>query len=427
MHDTNNSWQSQTFREMLNYERLHCREKFVYEAMNYLDFYQELLINKNLPYYENHKGDPQLITMIFAFISLTHNKDTLDIDFEDYSLNLKSESNSVINYPVNSMILPEANIDLNDTFQIPESTLTAYYSDSDKMISNLNDWDFEYNNRIISINNGVITSLTRGTTLVKCTNKVTGTVKTIKVNSGESRNSHIQQFLFTQIRNVIAHGKYKIYNTGRYDTVQEYDSFNVLQFDERYKNGLWREIALEDSNQLNLAYGGNNYFNADYVISCAKQIYKIDNNQFYKFVKEFYDANNDAELIAKYYKQETPKDLKELLLLSKFYISFIYNYDTKDKNNFDYTSLNIDNVSPTDMHNHIYEIRTAIMHGRYSYDGNKFSFWNTSRNDPNTLSFSFDITYDDLEKLIKQKQTINNQNMIYDPNIKFEIKENKKR
>ena len=106
-----------------------------------------------------------------------------------------------------------------------------------------------------------------------------------------------------------------------------------------------------------------------------------------------------------------------LIILSKFYINFIYNYDSYDKDNYNYDLLKIDNKLKNNLTNKefIYEIRTSIMHGRYEYKDNIFNFWNTDKKDKNIKTFDVKITDKDLLKFSLTKEDDFYSNMKYDP------------
>ena len=318
--------------------------------------------------------------------------------------------------------MPEKNLNIGEFFSIPQSTLTIVDIDDNnnrKEIYNIDDWDFNYNHDVVSINNGIITSIKKGCIIVECVNKKYNETRRIKINSGNVKQSNITEFFFTQVRNIIAHGRFSLVNSGEYDTIDEYNSFNMLSSDNRYSRGTQREMIIYDNNQLNVVYGGENSLNPKYVIHLAKTLYNKDGNCFFKFV-DIFDKYNDAILIKRELKNLSPidkVDYETLILLSKFYINFIYNYDSCEKNNYDYDIIPIDNRLKGTLSNKefIYEIRTAIMHGRYTYQNDIFNFWNFSKNDNETKTFDLTISYDEFVDIIIAKENDFYANMKYSP------------
>ncbi len=418
MFDTSQWWQSDTFRKMLNYERENNREKFIYDVNQMLNAYYNIDQNFDFLIYNN---DPQLVALIFSLISITHNKDDLSNyikkeDLSDYMYSMiqtNDEFNSSV-YAHSFRKMPEKNLNIGEFFSIPQSTLTIVDIDDNnnrKEIYNIDDWDFNYNHDVVSINNGIITSIKKGCIIVECVNKKYNETRRIKINSGNVKQSNITEFFFTQVRNIIAHGRFSLVNSGEYDTIDEYNSFNMLSSDNRYSRGTQREMIIYDNNQLNVVYGGENSLNPKYVIHLAKTLYNKDGNCFFKFV-DIFDKYNDAILIKRELKNLSPidkVDYETLILLSKFYINFIYNYD--------YDIIPIDNRLKGTLSNKefIYEIRTAIMHGRYTYQNDIFNFWNFSKNDNETKTFDLTISYDEFVDIIIAKENDFYANMKYSP------------
>ena len=314
MFDTSQWWQSDTFRKMLNYERENNREKFIYDVNQMLNAYYNIDQNFDFLIYNN---DPQLVALIFSLISITHNKDDLSNyikkeDLSDYMYSMiqtNDEFNSSV-YAHSFRKMPEKNLNIGEFFSIPQSTLTIVDIDDNnnrKEIYNIDDWDFNYNHDVVSINNGIITSIKKGCIIVECVNKKYNETRRIKINSGNVKQSNITEFFFTQVRNIIAHGRFSLVNSGEYDTIDEYNSFNMLSSDNRYSRGTQREMIIYDNNQLNVVYGGENSLNPKYVIHLAKTLYNKDGNCFFKFV-DIFDKYNDAILIKRELKNLSPID-----------------------------------------------------------------------------------------------------------------------
>lgn len=241
----------------------------------------------------------------------------------------------------------------------------------------------------------------------------------IKINSGDIKQSNITEFFFTQIRNIIAHGRFTLVNSGKYDSISEYKTFNLPSFDDRYVYGSQRNLLIYDFNQLNIAYDKNNNINPKYISYLAKNLYVKKDNPYIKFIDIFENKVDilDIESIFNNFSKEEFDLYNSLIILSKFYINFIYNYDSYDKDNYNYDLLKIDNKLKNNLTNKefIYEIRTSIMHGRYEYKDNIFNFWNTDKKDKNIKTFDVKITDKDLLKLSLTKEEDFYSNMKYDP------------
>ena len=414
---------SSKFKDMLLYEREHSREKFIYDVNKILNAYSD--VNENLSdIFEI--SDPQLLLLIFSLISITSNKDDLEKyikneDLYNYMNHFEIKEDNKISLLLGHTFsnLKEKNMNIGESFVIPEDTLSIYDITTNTSYFNINDWDFLYDNNILSINNGVITSLRKGCTVIKCINKFNNEIRKIKINSGDIKQSNITEFFFTQIRNIIAHGRFTLVNSGKYDSISEYQTFNLPSFDDRYVYGSQRNLLIYDFNQLNIAYDKNNNINPKYISYLAKNLYVKKDNPYIKFIDIFENKVDilDIESIFNNFSKEEFDLYNSLIILSKFYINFIYNYDSYDKDNYNYDLLKIDNKLKNNLTNKefIYEIRTSIMHGRYEYKDNIFNFWNTDKKDKNIKTFDVKITDKDLLKLSLTKEDDFYSNMKYDP------------
>lgn len=426
MWDANQSWQSESFKNMLIYERNNAREKLIYDVNQRLNAYSN--IKKNAEFLIGN-DDPQLLALIFSLISITYNKDDLSeyiknedlFDYMNAWIQTNDEfSTTLVGHTFQKM--PEKNLNIGEKFAIPHSTLTIYVPNNNgggSWVYDINDWEFNYDHSILSIDHGEITSLKNGCTIIECINKKYGGRRRIKINSGNIKQSYITEFFFTQIRNIIAHGRFTFINSGLYDTLDEYGKYNMSSTDNRYQKGTQRDLLIYENNQLNVAYDKENTFNPKYIIYLAKTLYTKEGNPFINFINIF-DTNHSWVLIKRELDKLTPKekeDFYSLILLSKFYINFIYNYDTADKDNYDYTKLPVkDELRGTlKSEEFIYEIRTAIMHGRYTYQNSEFNFWNVDKKDNTVKTFDIHITYDDFVALFITKEEDFYNNMKYDP------------
>ncbi len=426
MWDANQSWQSESFKNMLIYERNNAREKLIYDVNQRLNAYNN--IKKNAEFLIGN-DDPQLLALIFSLISITYNKDDLSeyIKNEDLSnyMNAWIQTNdefstTLVGHTFQKM--PEKNLNIGEKFDIPHSTLTVYVPNNNgggSRVYDINDWEFNYDHSILSIDHGEITSLKKGCTVIECINKKYGEHRRIKINSGNIKQSHITEFFFTQIRNIIAHGRFTLINSGLYDTLDEYGKYNMSSADNRYQKGAQRDLLIYENNQLNVAYDKENTFNPKYIIYLAKTLYAKEGNPFIKFINIF-DTNDSWVLIKQELDKLTSKEIEDfysLILLSKFYINFIYNYDTADKDNYDYAKLPVKDELRGSLKNKefIYEIRTAIMHGRYTYKNSEFHFWNYDKKDNKTITFDVKISCADFISLFIEKEEDFYNNMKYDP------------
>lgn len=425
MWDANQSWQSDKFKAMLIYERNNDREKFIYDVNQILNAYND--INRNFNYLIGN-DDPQLLALIFSLISITYNKDDLSdyIKNEDLSnyMDPVIQTNDEFSSTVfgHTFKMREKNLNIGEQFIIPQSTLTIYVPNdngSGNKIFDINDWEFNYDSSVVSINNGVITALKKGCIIIECINKKYNGIRRIKINSGNIKQSHITEFFFTQIRNIIAHGRFTLINSGAYDTLAEYGRFNMPTSDNRYKRGSQRDLLIFENNQLNVAYDRENTFNPKYLIHLAKTLYAKDNNPFIKFIDIFDNSDDFVEIRQKLgaLTLQQQKNFYSLILLSKFYINFIYNYDSNDKDNYNYDVLPINSSLKGNLTNKefIYEIRTAIMHGRYTHQNNEFNFWNFDKKDNNIKTFNVKISDDDFINLFIYKEEKFYEDMKYNP------------
>ena len=419
-----------SFIEMLNYEKEHSREKFVFDVNQVLNIYLD--INEKESMFDSVYNDPQLLEMIFSIISITREKDSIkdklmNGDLFKYMCFVVEDDNRII--PAYRMNIREENLMSGDSFTIPEIDFTDdYYPDSiinGKPLyksDNIKNWDFVYDSNLISINGDKITSLKKGCSIIKLINKKTGLVRRIKVNSGQIRQSNITEYFFSQIRNIIAHGRYSIVNSGLYDTVKEYGSYNMIPSDDddRYMSGLQRDIILFEENQLNVSYDKMVKFSPLFWILLAKELYIGEEKQFINIINTFEDCNRI--LIRRRISNYTDEELREynvLLALSKFYINFIYNLDSEEKESFDYTSIPVSSEYKGDLTNKefIYNVRTAIMHGNYTYDNQTITFWNNDKHDATKKVFEVRMLLKDLLLYSHVKELLFYSNMIYDPKV----------
>ena len=152
----------------------------------------------------------------------------------------------------------------------------------------------------------------------------------------------------------------------------------------------------------------------------AKTLYAKDNNPFIKFIDIFDNSDDFIEIRQKLgaLTLQQQKEFYSLILLSKFYINFIYNYDSNDKDNYNYDALPINSSLKGNLTNKefIYEIRTAIMHGRYTHQNNEFNFWNFDKKDNNIKTFNVKISDDDFINLFIYKEENFYEDMKYNPN-----------
>ena len=246
MWEIDNNWQSDEFKQMLFYERLHEREKFIYDVNKVLYGY----INNNFRYMI-HYNDPQLLALIFSLISITYNKDDLSEYIKNENLNSYMKGTMTTNDEAETTILShsfkkfdELNLKLGEKISIPENYLKIYFYEDGKSKNEsiFEDWEFKYDPSVISINNGEIESLKKGCILVECYNKKRDRYKKIKINSGNIKQTNITEYFFTQIRNIIAHGLFTFVNSGGYDTLKEYGSYNMSCYDNRYMRGSQRDF-----------------------------------------------------------------------------------------------------------------------------------------------------------------------------------------
>lgn len=391
---------------MQNYEILFARDKFVYLSNKVLD---DVLETNNIK-------DKLLLELLYSIILFSSIKDELFNDEYpyDYLFNIKEPFN--LNGLSANFSMPELNIDTNIQYNINEivkefitKLQNQDYFHNDLFTLDLNNINIYCDDNQVSINDKNLIIQKKGVYLLNIT---CGDYDfNLKINCGKISEKDISKFYANQMRNIIAHGRFL-----------EIDSYSELNNGE-YKTTNWitdeqRKIKLEPINRLNKDYNNDNYIRISYFINKVLQIlqyqYQKENNisitssadvknlikvsitktsnSFFKILGSLY-YNIDDLIIDN-------KDIKAITLLSKFYINFIYNYDTLEKNTFDYSIISTNEQ-------YIYNIRTAIMHGWYKYDNENFVFW-TEKN--GNIVFRENISFNNLLGLTNKKQTIFNLN-----------------
>lgn len=404
---------------MQNYEILFARDKFVYLSNKVLD---DVLETNNIK-------DKLLLELLYSIILFSSIKDELFNDEYpyDYLFNIKEPFN--LNGLSANFSMPELNIDTNIQYNINEivkefitKLQNQDYFHNDLFTLDLNNINIYCDDNQVSINDKNLIIQKKGVYLLNIT---CGDYDfNLKINCGKISEKDISKFYANQMRNIIAHGRFL-----------EIDSYSELNNGE-YKTTNWitdeqRKIKLEPINRLNKDYNNDNYIRISYFINKVLQIlqyqYQKENNisttssadvknlikvsitktsnSFFKILGSLY-YNIDDLIIDN-------KDIKAITLLSKFYINFIYNYDTLEKNTFDYSIISTNEQ-------YIYNIRTAIMHGWYKYDNENFVFW-TEKN--GNIVFRENISFNNLLELTNKKQTIFNLNTQFNINeLKTDIK-----
>lgn len=404
---------------MQNYEILFARDKFVYLSNKVLD---DVLETNNIK-------DKLLLELLYSIILFSSIKDELFNDEYpyDYLFNIKEPFN--LNGLSANFSMPELSIDTNIQYNINEivkefitKLQNQDYFHNDLFTLDLNNINIYCDDNQVSINDKNLIIQKKGVYLLNIT---CGDYDfNLKINCGKISEKDISKFYANQMRNIIAHGRFL-----------EIDSYSELNNGE-YKTTNWitdeqRKIKLEPINRLNKDYNNDNYIRISYFINKVLQIlqyqYQKENNisitssadvknlikvsitktsnSFFKILGSLY-YNIDDLIIDN-------KDIKAITLLSKFYINFIYNYDTLEKNTFDYSIISTNEQ-------YIYNIRTAIMHGWYKYDNENFVFW-TEKN--GNIVFRENISFNNLLGLTNKKQTIFNLNTQFNINeLKTDIK-----
>lgn len=404
---------------MQNYEILFARDKFVYLSNKVLD---DVLKTNNIT-------DKLLLELLYSIILFSSIKDELFNDEYpyDYLFNIKDPFN--LNGLSANFSMPELNIDTNIQYNINEivkefitKLQNQDYFHNDLFTLDLNNINIYCDDNQVSINDKNLIIQKKGVYLLNIT---CGDYDfNLKINCGKISEKDISKFYANQMRNIIAHGRFS-----------EIDSYSKLNNGE-YKTTNWitdeqRKIKLEPINRLNKDYNNDNYIRISYFINKVLQIlqyqYQKENNisttssadvenlikvsitktsnSFFKILGSLYYNIDDLTI--------DNKDIKAITLLSKFYINFIYNYDTLEKNTFDYSIIGTNEQ-------YIYNIRTAIMHGWYKYDNENFVFW-TEKN--GNIVFRENISFNNLLELTNKKQTIFNLNTQFNINeLKTDIK-----
>lgn len=388
------------------YELDFARDKFVYSANKVLDDF----INTN------NITDKLLLELLYSIILFSSIKDeSFNDDYPyDYIFNIKDPFN--LNGLSGNFAIPELNIDSNIHYNITEivknyleKIQSQYCFNNDLFSLDLNNIIIFSDDKQVSINNQDLLINKKGVYLL--TIKSGDYELNLKVNCGKISERDISKFYANQLRNIVAHG--------RFLEIDDYSELNNGEYKTSNRiTDETRKIKLESINRLNKDYNSSNYIRIPYFINKVLQIiqlqYQLDNNistyskeDVENLIKEVYtnSTNPFFKIISSlYYNFDKPNivdnNVKAITLLSKFYINFIYNYDTLEKNTFDYSSIDTSETF-------IYNIRTAIMHGWYNYNDNGFTFWTEKNGD---VDFTSIISFDDFTNLINKKQEIFNQN-----------------
>ena len=453
------------------YSILNDREKFIYDCNQNINNYLGCLSSKQLLEFDDN---PSLLAFLFSVIIFLREKDSLlskdDTFFQNDILGLKGYD---LQKSRNFNII-EINVDGFDT--VPKEGIEIFKNDFDsikKLILNrmlymdngeVKYWDDAFdiesqNPNIIEYNGDKLIIKKTGICLLKCSYLYGIKEVYVKFNIGNIKERNWYKFFLEQLRNIFAHGRFTFNELGfhtshnYYNSSINYDYSTKLNFAkcvEYFDSRLSMNVQLYDKNRLNVAYNGNNWIgisriiegiinlsvintgeNNDKKIKYSDRGYGTDfdfstifdskcPNKFLKYLVLFFpfDYRLNKKNIIQDVLNNNSIDFYALLLISKFYVNFIYNFDTLDKNAFDYEMLEI-NVM--DKKEYIYMLRTSIAHGRYSYDKDGFIFYN--HNDSGDKVFETKLSFKEFEKLISQKEHIFYSTMEYDPR-KIVIPEN---
>ena len=436
------------------------REKFIYDSNRVLNNYLKCLKNEN---FSIKIDDPSLMAFLFSIIIFLKEKD----NFDNYNnkifendifhlkdcLNQKSENFNILEVSVSGFEkIPNSGIELSGE-QFEEikkhiSNKALYYDNLE-----LKNWNGHIN--IESQNNKIIECFTdkfilkrTGMALIKCSYLYGTKNLYIKFNIGNNKEKNLYRFYFEQLRNVFGHGRFSYNKQGFYTSKNCFDEYidyngSFAEKAEYFNSRMVTKIVLNDENRLNIMYNGNNWLNISSFIKnvinlslCDEKILSenlgrnysdygfgsnIDfsyiftpdfKNKFLKYIILFFPfdyVKRDINVFDDVMNNKSI-DLYALILLSKFYINYIYNYDIFEKLNFNYDKLELnekDNLS------YIYMIRNSIAHGRYKYDERGFEFYNINKN--GEINFFRLISFDDFEILINKKEQLFYDNMNYDP------------
>jgi len=451
--------------QITKYVQDHSREKFIYDSNKILNNYLEFIKNEEFDFFTDN---PSLLALLFSIISFLKEKDNFTTCNEEIFKNdifglkgydmLKSRNFNILEFNIDIEEIPKEGLEISkEDFQIINKHVlnrAIYFDNSEtkKWESTLN---YEsLNPKIIICAKDKFILKKNGVCLIKCDYLYGAKSVYIKFNIGKCKEKNIYQFFFEQLRNIFAHGRFTYSNSGFHTNRNYFDDSIDYDYSTDYKKMLCQEyfdtrdttnIQIYDKNRLNLAYNGNNWISISRIISNIINLSILNNapNSITEFSQIHYSdlgfgttvdlsemfKDNFKNKFIKYAVMSYPFDYRKrninipqeiiknksidliaLLLLSKFYVNFIYNYDTCERRTFNYNVLNI-NIE--DKSNYIYMIRTSIAHGRYKYDKNGISFYNTDEN--GNIIFSEYLSYSKFEELINQKEKIFYENMQYNP------------
>lgn len=448
------------------YSLLHEREKFIYDCNLNINNYLECTKRQELLAFDDN---PSLLAFLFSIIAFLREKDDLSLKDDAFFQNdilglkgfdmLKSQNFNIIEINVDGFnSVPREGIEFSESQldSIKKLILSkAVYIDNGEYKNWKDELNIESQHpNIIEYRDDKLIIRKTGVCLFKCSYLYGAKNVLVKFNVGNIKEKNWYKFFLEQLRNIFAHGRFTFNAKGFetsyncYNSSINYDYSSKINADkclEYFENRKAMRIQLYDKNRLNIAYNGNNWISISRIIESVINLSIINNvennsdentkikysdcgfgtdfdlsevfkdeypNKFIKYLVLFFpfDYRKSKKNIIQDVINYNSVDFYALLLLSKFYVNFIYNYDNSDKMNFDYETLDI---NERDKKDYIYMLRTSIAHGRYNYDKDGFIFYNC--NDAGEEIFNRKISFKNFEELINLREQIFYSNMEYDP------------
>lgn len=343
------------------------------------------MLKKDINYFNISKRERYLVSFLLSILAITKVKDITNQELDENFLN------SFLNSDIKEMSPAKRGHTLAiTTLELKENT--TYENFFTKHGIDISKWEPIVSDGKCVIDLDKLITKKKGYSIIKCKSTQDNDLEfSFRVICGENIREQKLIYFLDQIRNIIAHGLF------------------VLDQEET-RNLACRKVLIKNNNQLNIAYGGNNYFIMEYFPYLATNLYGEDNFELVQNINYFMcnQMSEDVFLANKTLFQK-------YLLLMKFYVNFIYNMDYIDKNEFNYSLLLKDKT--IDATNFFNNLRTAIMHGWYNEDtvnGKEgLNFWCLDKNDREKKEFEIFLTFKQIKLACDNKERVFNNNLKY--------------
>ena len=336
------------------------------------------MLKKDTNYFQISEQDRYLMSFLMSILAITKVKDVTNQELDDNFLN------SFINADFNEMNPAKRGHTLSIvTIELKENTTYKNFFSNHGV--DITEWEPISDGKCI-INSDDLATKKKGYSIIKCKHTKDNNFEFLfRVICGENIREQKLVYFLDQIRNIVAHG--------------------LFVLDQGVTKKLaCRKVLIKNSNQLNLAYGGGNYFIMEYFAYLATNLYGEDNYELVQNINYFMETLGDKVFIG------NKEQFKKSLLLMKFYVNFIYNMDYSDKKEFDY-SLLLKNKA-MDSAKLFNNLRTAIMHGWYKEELKEgkegLYLWCLNKDDRNKKEFDIFLTFKQIKLICDNKEKLFN-------------------